>query len=112
MKRLIFTLMVTFASVAQGGVIFPVAAVVALNAATISANNSATRSKATVYAFRSKNPCPANNSLHGACPGYVVDHIQALECGGHDVTSNMQWQTVAAGKAKDKLERLCRIKVK
>src|SRR5262249_39537162 len=26
--------------------------------------------------------------------GYVVDHIIPLECGGADVPSNMQWQTV------------------
>jgi hypothetical protein len=38
-------------------------------------------------------------------PGYVVDHIIPLACGGPDVPSNMQWQTVAAGKAKDKTER-------
>lgn len=30
------------------------------------------------------------------------------ECGGVDEPSNMQWQTIAAGKAKDKTERNCR----
>ncbi len=44
---------------------------------------------------------------HGR-PGYVVDHIKPLECGGTDVPANMQWQRVAAGKAKDKTERGCR----
>jgi len=38
-------------------------------------------------------------------PGYVVDHIIPLACGGADVPGNMQWQTVAAAKAKDKWER-------
>jgi hypothetical protein len=38
-------------------------------------------------------------------PGYVVDHIQPLACGGADVPSNMQWQTAAEGAAKDKWER-------
>jgi len=38
-------------------------------------------------------------------PGYVVDHIRPLACGGADVPSNMQWQTVAAAAAKDKWER-------
>jgi hypothetical protein len=38
-------------------------------------------------------------------PGYVVDHIVPLACGGADSPSNMQWQTVAAAKAKDKVER-------
>jgi hypothetical protein len=38
-------------------------------------------------------------------PGYVIDHIRPLACGGADVPSNMQWQTVAAAKAKDHTER-------
>jgi len=42
---------------------------------------------------------------HGR-PGYVVDHIVPLACGGADAPSNMQWQTVEAAKAKDKVERI------
>lgn len=38
------------------------------------------------------------------CPGYVIDHIKALACGGADAPENMQWQTVAEGKAKDRWE--------
>jgi len=41
---------------------------------------------------------------HGR-PGYVVDHIKPLACGGADDPSNMQWQTIANAKAKDKVER-------
>lgn len=37
--------------------------------------------------------------------GYVVDHIVPLACGGSDSPSNMQWQTKADAKAKDKWER-------
>lgn len=37
-------------------------------------------------------------------PGYVVDHIIPLKKGGCDCASNMQWQTVADAKAKDKIE--------
>jgi hypothetical protein len=37
--------------------------------------------------------------------GYVVDHIKPLACGGADAPSNMQWQSVTAAKAKDKVER-------
>ena len=37
--------------------------------------------------------------------GYIIDHVVPLACGGADVPSNMQWQTIAAAKAKDKWER-------
>jgi hypothetical protein len=37
-------------------------------------------------------------------PGYVVDHIKPLACGGVDTPSNMQWQTVADAKVKEKVE--------
>jgi hypothetical protein len=40
--------------------------------------------------------------------GYVVDHIVPLECGGADVPSNMQWQTVAEAQIKGRTERNCR----
>lgn len=40
-------------------------------------------------------------------PGHVVDHKVALECGGIDAPSNMQWQTIAAAKAKGRTERRC-----
>ena len=36
--------------------------------------------------------------------GYVVDHIKPLKEGGADDPSNMQWQTKADAKAKDKAE--------
>lgn len=36
--------------------------------------------------------------------GYVVDHICALSCGGLDITTNMQYQTIADSKLKDKWE--------
>lgn len=37
-------------------------------------------------------------------PGYVVDHVVPLKRGGADAPSNMQWQTKAEAKAKDKWE--------
>jgi hypothetical protein len=39
-------------------------------------------------------------------PGYVVDHVVPLACGGPDSPSNMQWQAAAEAKAKDKTERI------
>lgn len=66
------------------------------------------RSKAARSAFERQNPCPSTGKNRGACPGYIVDHVKPLECGGADAPSNMQWQTVADGKAKDKTEGSCR----
>jgi hypothetical protein len=63
------------------------------------------RSASAKKTFQSLKPCPATHSTGGKCPGYVVDHITPLACGGADDASNMQWQTVADGKAKDKWER-------
>ena len=36
--------------------------------------------------------------------GYVVDHVCALANGGKDVIGNMQYQTIADGKIKDRIE--------
>jgi len=66
------------------------------------------RSPAARSAFEREHPSPATGRNRGDCPGYVIDHVKPLECGGVDAPSNMQWQTVAEGKAKDKTERYCR----
>lgn len=62
------------------------------------------RSKAARNSFQESHPCPANGHKSGACPGYVVDHIQPLKRGGADAPDNMQWQTKEDAKAKDKWE--------
>jgi hypothetical protein len=67
------------------------------------------RSSAAKHSFERQHPCPSTGRTSGRCPGYVVDHVEPLECGGADSPGNMQWQTVAAGKAKDKTERNCRL---
>jgi len=63
-------------------------------------NGRIKRSAAAKEAFERQTGYP-----HGR-PGYVVDHIKPLACGGSDSPDNMQWQTVAEAKAKDKTERI------
>jgi hypothetical protein len=67
------------------------------------------RSSTAIHQFERQHPCPATHRRTGPCPGYVVDHIYPLACGGKDAPSNMQWQSVADAKAKDKWERNCRL---
>jgi hypothetical protein len=54
--------------------------------------------------FKKYNPCPSTGKHSGACPGYVIDHVQPLKRGGRDAPDNMQWQSTAAAKAKDRTE--------
>jgi hypothetical protein len=65
------------------------------------------RSHAARLAFERSHPCPSTGRHRGRCPGYVVDHIKPLSCGGADAPVNMQWQTIEDAKRKDKWERNC-----
>ena len=64
------------------------------------------RSQSAKVEFKLSHPCPATGATKGPCVGYVIDHVIALACGGPDTALNMQWQTIADGKAKDKWERI------
>jgi hypothetical protein len=63
------------------------------------------RSSSAKRSFEASHPCPGTGGTSGPCKGYVIDHVKPLACGGADAPSNMQWQTAAGGKAKDKVER-------
>ena len=63
------------------------------------------RSNAAKREFRMQHPCPLTGQVRGRCPGYVIDHVKPLACGGEDHPNNMQWQTMAEAKEKDKWER-------
>lgn len=62
------------------------------------------RSAAARNAFKRAHPCPTTGDYRGPCQGYVIDHIIALKRGGPDSPANMQWQTIADAKAKDRWE--------
>ncbi len=82
-----------------------VALLVGLTLAAMPADARIKRSQSAKVEFKRLHPCPGTGATKGACKGYVIDHIKPLACGGADAPSNMQWQTVADGKAKDRWER-------
>lgn len=62
------------------------------------------RSSAARSEFKKANPCPSTGRSSGACPGYVIDHVQPLKRGGADGPGNMQWQTIVDARRKDRSE--------
>ena len=54
--------------------------------------------------FMKSHPCPSTGNSTGACKGYVIDHKVPLKRGGADAPGNMQWQSTAEAKAKDRIE--------
>lgn len=82
--------------------------IVTLALATASAG-ALPRSQSARAEFQRSTPCPANGLRRGACPGWQVDHIQALKCGGRDAPDNMQWLTVESHREKTRRDMLgCR----
>ncbi len=69
-------------------------------------NGRIARSATAKRQFEAAHPCPATGRTTAGCPGYIIDHKTALACGGADSPSNMQWQSVAAAKEKDRWERV------
>ena len=67
------------------------------------------RSGAVRRAFIRMHPCPSTGLSKLPCHGFILDHIIPLCANGPDSTSNLQWQSIEAAKAKDREERiLCR----
>jgi hypothetical protein len=63
------------------------------------------RSPRARAAFKREYSCPSTGRASGACPGWIIDHKIPLACGGLDAPANMQWESVADAKAKDRVER-------
>jgi hypothetical protein len=68
------------------------------------------RSTTKVNLFRLIHPCPATGKTIGSCPGWAIDHVIPLACGGCDDVHNMQWlpdevKSTTNPKSKDRWER-------
>lgn len=68
------------------------------------------RSKSVLREFRRLHPCPATGKSTGACPGWSLDHVVPLACGGCDAVSNLQWlpntmKSASGVDPKDRWER-------
>jgi hypothetical protein len=73
------------------------------------------RSSKTRTDFVKSIACPGSGLNKLPCVGYIMDHIQPLDCGGADTPENLQWLTVEAWRAKSKWERsnaLCEFQTK
>jgi hypothetical protein len=68
-------------------------------------DGSIKRSAAVRREFVRLHPCPSGGTPSGACPGWYVDHVIPLACGGCDSVSNMQWLPSAAWRDKTRWER-------
>lgn len=58
--------------------------------------------------FIKKYACPMTGKHTENCAGWVVGYIKPLCAGGVDRITNMQWQTVATAKRKEReAQKLC-----
>jgi hypothetical protein len=73
------------------------------------AGHVAPRSSKAKSEFRHATPCPGGPDKGSVrhCRGYIIDHVCPLACCGLDAPQNMQWQTQAQSKAKDRWELSC-----
>lgn len=74
-------------------------------------NGSTQRSQQVLVAFRKAYLCPSTKQSTGACPGWAIDHVIPLACGGVDAVYNLQWlpDQIKSGRgkySKDHFERV------
>ena len=69
------------------------------------ADGTIARSSAVLSAFKRAHPCPATGLSTGACPGWIMDHVIPLACGGCDAVANLQWLPTDLWKQKSLFER-------
>lgn len=74
------------------------------------ADGKTSRSTKVINAFKKQWACPSTGLHKGACPGWAIDHVIPLACGGRDAVYNMAWlpdegKSCAADYCKDRYER-------
>ena len=75
------------------------------------ADGTIARSSRVTSAYRRLYACPSTLLKTGACPGWSLDHVRPLDCGGLDSVSNLTWmdnriKSCAAPQCKDRYERI------
>lgn len=74
------------------------------------AHGAIVRSQAVLHAFQRLHPCPSTGKTTGACPGWALNHVIPLACGGCDAVSNLDWmpdeiKSCAQPWCRDRFER-------
>lgn len=72
-------------------------------------NGNIIRNATVLKNFKSLYVCPSTGKNSGSCPGWAIDHVIPLACGGCDSLENLQWlpNDIKSAKypAKDRWER-------
>jgi hypothetical protein len=74
------------------------------------ADGTIMRSRLVLKHYQILHPCPSTGLKTGACPGWALDHVIPLACGGCDEIGNLQWlkntiKSCAGAECKDRWER-------
>ena len=59
------------------------------------------RSQTVIRAFAKEHPCPSTGKSSSSCPGWQINHVIPLACGGCDSVSNMDWMPKKIKTCKD-----------
>jgi hypothetical protein len=110
MKRLLACLAFVAACAANANELDPMVEYRVGSEVVRDASGSIKRSAAVLRAFQKRWACPSTGMHSGACPGWAIDHVVPLSCGGLDAVSNLQWlpdqiKSAAGEYAKDRFER-------
>lgn len=63
------------------------------------------RNRAMLRQFARDFPCPSTGRHETSCPGWDIDHVIPLACGGADKPKNLQWLPDAIKSAAGKLPK-------